>query len=89
MIPLAGCGVFLGLSALTITLLKNEGVAVFWANDVRLALLIGANLWSAWLALSIIRSYASSLPRRLMSFLVFGAALAAVDYSWFLRFWAW
>jgi len=89
LIPLAGCGVFLGLSALTITLLKNEGVAVLWANDIRLALLIGANLWSAWLAFGIIRSYAASLPRRAMSLLMFGAALATVDYAWFLRFWAW
>lgn len=89
LIPLAGCGVFLGLSALTITLLKSEGVAVLWANDVRLALLIGANLWSAWLAFGIIRSYVASLARQAMSLLIFGAALAAVDYAWFLRFWVW
>lgn len=89
LIPLAGCGVFLGLSALTITLLKNENIPVFWANDVRLALLTGANVWSLWLALGIIRSYASSWPRRLLSLLIFGSALAVVDYEWFLRFWIW
>lgn len=89
LIPLAGCGVFLGLSALTVTLLKNEGISVFWANDVRLALLVGANLWSLRLALGIFRSYASPWIGQLVGILVFGFALAMIDYAWALRFWVW
>lgn len=89
LIPLAGCGVFLGLSALTVNLLKNEGVPVFWANDVRLVLLAGANLWSLWLANAICRHYALPLPRRLPSLAAFCLALALVDYTWVLMFWIW
>lgn len=89
LIPLAGCGVFLGLSALTINLLKNEGIPVFWANDVRLLLLTGANVWSLWLANGICRHYAASLPRHLQSIAAFCLSLALVDYAWALMFWIW
>lgn len=89
LIPLAGCGVFLGLSALTINLLKNEGIPVFWANDVRFLLLAGANLWSLWLANGICRHYAAPLPRQLQSIAAFCLALALVDYALVLMFWIW
>ncbi|MEO5659341.1 MAG: 4Fe-4S binding protein [Polaromonas sp.] len=90
LIPIAGCGVFLGLSALTVNLLKNEGIAVFWANDVRFVLLAGANLWSLRLASGICRLlHASSLYRRLFALAAFFLALALVDYAWALMFWIW
>ncbi len=89
LIPLAGCGVFLGLSALTVNLLKNEGVPVFWANDVRLLLLIGTNLWSLWLAGGICRQYAASAWQRFAAVAAFAVALAMVDYCWALMFWIW
>ncbi len=89
LIPLAGCGVFLGLSALTVNLLKNEGVPVFWANDVRLLLLTGANLWSLWLANGICQHYTSSLRQRSFAIAAFCLALALVDYAWALMFWIW
>lgn len=89
LIPLAGCGVFLGLSALTINLLKSDGVPVFWANDVRFLLLAGANLWSAWLARDIGLRYEASWHQRLLALVAFGLALVWVDYSWWLMFWAW
>jgi hypothetical protein len=57
LIPLAGIGVFLGLSALTVTLLKAEGIATGWANDLRLGLLLLANAWSLWLAAGIVRQW--------------------------------
>ena len=52
LIPLAGCGVFLGLSALSVTLLRAEGFALQWIGFARIGLLAGAFLWSvlAWLA---------------------------------------
>ena len=89
LIPLAGCGVFLGLSALTVNLLKNEGVPVFWANDVRLLLLIATNLWSLWLAGGICRQYAASAWQRFAAVAAFAVALAMVDYCWALMFWIW
>ena len=50
LIPLAGAGVFLGLSATTLSLLRAEHVSLWWATDLRIAILAVANLWSAWLA---------------------------------------
>lgn len=89
LIPLAGCGAFLGLSALTIKLLKNEGVPVFWANDVRFVLLSAATLWSLWLASRICQQYAASRPRWLLALAAFFPAVALLDYTWALMFWLW
>lgn len=89
LIPLAGCGVFLGLSALTVNLLKSEGIPFFWANDVRLLLLTGANLWALWLATSICKRYASSLARCSFAIAAFCLALFMIDYAWALMFWIW
>ena len=89
LIPLSGCGIFLGLSALTITLLKNEGIGISWANDVRLVLLVAANAWSLWLALGILRGYPSSPLKRFFGLISFSLALAIIDYAWALRFWVW
>lgn len=89
LIPLAGCGVFLGLSALTINLLKSEGIPVLWANDTRLLLLTGANVWALWLANDIGKRYTPVVARRLLALAGFCVALAMVDYAWALTFWLW
>lgn len=89
LIPLAGCGVFLGLSALTINLLKGDGVPVYWANSVRLTLLIAANIWSVRLAYGIIQQYSPSAVLKAGSLMFFLASLALVDYAWALMFWIW
>jgi polyferredoxin len=89
LIPIAGCGVLIGLSAVTVKLLKNEGIPVFWANDVRFLLLVGASLWSLRLASGICQHYASSLRRRLFATSAFCLALALIDYAWALMFWVW
>lgn len=89
LIPLAGCGIFLGLSSLTVNLLKNEGFPVFWANDVRLLLLTGANLWAFWLATHICQRYTLSLARRSLAIAAFCLALLMIDYAWALMFWLW
>ncbi|MGV8898943.1 MAG: 4Fe-4S binding protein [Burkholderiaceae bacterium] len=89
LIPLAGCGVFLGLSALTVNLLKNDGIPVSWVGDLRLMLLIGASLWSFWLATGITRQYVASALQRCAALGVFALALALVDINWVLMFWIW
>ncbi|WP_293761662.1 4Fe-4S binding protein [uncultured Aquitalea sp.] len=88
LIPLAGVGVFLGLSALTITLLKEEGVGTHWANDVRLCLLALANGWSLWLGWRIVGRWTGGW-RRLLALPGLMLALAAVDASWGFMFWWW
>lgn len=89
LIPVAGCGVFLGLSALTVNLLKNEGVSVAWANDLRLVLLAGANAWTLWLALGIVQRYTTQPVRRAAAWLLTGTALLPVNVAWVLMFWWW
>ena len=53
LIPVAGIGVFLGLSAITLTLLRGEGIVLHWINPLRLALLVAASAWSLALAWQI------------------------------------
>ena len=46
LIPVAACGVFLGLSSLTVTMLKAEGIVLPFVAFLRAVLLIGAGLWA-------------------------------------------
>ena len=89
MIPLAGLGVFLGLSAITLTLLRGEGVFLPWINTLRLALLAGANAWSLWLAWCIVRHWGLGMGRALACTTIVLAALAWVDSAWGWLFWWW
>lgn len=61
-IPLAGAVVFVGLSMLTVTMLRAEGFALSWAPAVRVALLtlgLGASAWLLWRALAATGARAS------------------------------
>ncbi|WP_034294644.1 4Fe-4S binding protein [Herbaspirillum sp. RV1423] len=88
-IPLAGCGVFVGLSATTISLLRAEHWPVDWANDVRAALLTVTTLWSVLLAWKVIGQHTKAVPQRLLAMLPVIGALALVNYAWLLMFWIW
>jgi len=89
MIPLAGIGVFLGLSAITVSMLRGEGIFLPWINQARLALLAAANGWSLWLAWRILRHWGLGAVRALpgMGFML--AALLWVDSAWGWLFWWW
>jgi len=89
LIPLVGCGVFLGLSSLTVSMLRAEHIPVFWANPLRAFLLVGASLWSAWLLKGLADRYAISKFRYLLTTLSGLAAIASVSYAWYLLFWGW
>lgn len=88
LVPLAGCGVFLGLSALTVTLLRSEGLALRWVGDVRAALLVGASLWAIWLAWRVAGLSAKGGSRAVATLCVALAALLS-DAGWGLLFWGW
>ncbi|MBC7488735.1 MAG: 4Fe-4S binding protein [Glaciimonas sp.] len=89
MIPLAGCGVFVGLSATTVSLLRGEHFPVFWANDFRAILLVGTSLWSLWLAWCVTGRYTSAPIWRLLSMIPVITALSLVNFAWLLIFWVW
>lgn len=89
LIPIAGCGIFLGLSSLSATLLRAEGVQLAWVGPVRMALLAGAFLWSLALAAAICRRYAHSKVRYATALLAFGLGAAVANASPVLLFWVW
>ncbi|MRN65731.1 4Fe-4S binding protein [Brucella sp. 10RB9213] len=89
LIPMAGCGVFLGLSATTVTLLKAEDVPLAFVSDLRILLLLGAVAWSAWLLWSVTRRYTSSMARRLVATAMGALATGVAAFNWVLLFWIW
>jgi polyferredoxin len=88
LIPIAGCGVFLGLSALSVTMLRHEGLALTWVDSARVILLAGAALWSAWLAWRVSGLSARGISRALATACVVLAASFGVG-GWALMFWIW
>lgn len=89
LVPAAGAGVFLGLSATTLTLLQHEGVSVAWASAVRFGLLGVAMLWSLRLVWRITSSRSASRGYRLNALLL--VALGTIPYcaAWALFFAVW
>ena len=87
-IPIAGAGVFLGLSATTLSLIKHEGINTWWANDVRLLLLLVSSCAVAWLGFRILQLWTSGW-HLVLSFSAVLAALAVVNSAWGLMFWWW
>ncbi len=90
LIPLGGCSVFIGLFALTVTLLqKYANLGFVWINDFKALMLALSTIWSIWLAYKIIRQYSTSTWRTISSlcfmFIVFGI----INYSWLLVLHIW
>ena len=82
LIPVAGCGVFLGLFALTTTMLHAEGVTLPYLATARTILMAAACLWAIVLAWRICGLYARSLGARL-------AASGFMTAAAFVGFVAW
>ena len=87
LIPIAGCGVFLGLSSLTVTMLKVEGIELGFVAGVRLALLAGSGIWSGWLSWRIVGRYAKGRFIRLAAMLPQTVAIVIGNYAWASLFW--
>jgi len=89
LIPLAAAGVFLGLSAMTVTQLRMDGIDLPLLLPVRAAFLALATAWSLCLAWRISGLYAVSSLARGGATASVAAALAVADAGWFLLFWLW
>jgi hypothetical protein len=87
LLPVAGCGVFLGLSSLTVTLLRAEGFALGFVSPLRIALLAGAALWSSVLCWQIAGAHTRSRVRQAMAMLPSAGAIAIGVTTWALLFW--
>ncbi len=86
LIPIAGCGIFLGLSALTVTQLRADGIFVPYVSELRAVLLAGASLWSLWLALKVAELYTRARFRQALAVLCIAGIVATADAGWFLFF---
>jgi polyferredoxin len=89
LIPLAACGVFLGLSAITISILHGDGIDLPFVGLLRLALLIGAAGWCLLLGWKIAALYTPSVLRRLMATTGLAIAIGLGVGSWLLLFFVW
>ncbi len=89
LIPIAACGVFLGLSATTVSLLRAEGVSFGFLSLLRAGLLAGAAIWSVALAWAIAGRWSADGVARAAatSSVVIAASIGAL--SWVLLFWIW
>lgn len=87
--PLGGIGLFLGLSMMTLSQLRAEGIILPWLPVVRGALLALGLLWSAWLGLRLLRGAAPSGAHLAAAFMVWLLPLALVGSTWILVFYVW
>ncbi len=87
-VPLGGISVFLGLSALTISMLKAERLDLAWVPGARAALLVVALLWSGRLLWRLIGTEAA-LVRRVAAWAGLMAAAGLVVGSWVEMFFLW
>lgn len=85
--PTGAAGLFLGLSATTVKLLRYEGLELLWIGQVRIALLLLAISWSLWLGWRI--CYALPSNRRVIPMSTVLMSNSLLAYSWWLQFWAW
>ncbi|GAA3567908.1 4Fe-4S binding protein [Marinobacter xestospongiae] len=88
LIPLAGLGVFLGLTGITVTLLGNDGIRLGWVNEARATLLALGALASAVLAWKIAGGYATG-GRRMVAMVGPLLAILSILAAWWLMFWGW
>jgi hypothetical protein len=89
LIPLAGIGLFLGLSMMTVTHLRAEGAPLGWLPAARGALLAVGVLWSGWLGLRLLFDRAPNLQRAVLALPGLGLALSVAAAAWILVFWLW
>ena len=85
--PLGGAGLFLGLSATTVKLLRYEGLLLDWVQPARGALLVGAIGWCLWLAWKQLADTPLARHCAAWTCLLLGNGL--VGYGWWLQFWGW
>jgi polyferredoxin len=80
--PLAGIGLFVGLSGLTVGLAKGEGLQLHALPALRCALLGAGAAWSLWLAYAQLRTRARESHLAFALF-AFSLAVAAVLAAWY------
>jgi hypothetical protein len=88
LIPIAGCGVFLGLSMITVTILRQNGFDMLFVPATRALMLGGATIWSFWLAWQVLGLYATSTLRKFAALLPISLLLLYCCALWASLFWS-
>lgn len=89
LVPLAGVGLFLGLSMMTATHLRAEGVPLGWLPVARGTLLSAGAAWSAWLGARMIVARRAGLARTAASLMCWAVPASAVVLAWVAVFFVW
>ena len=89
LISVPGCGVFLGLSAITVTMLRAEGLTLGFVGPLRAALLGAAAIWSIVLAWKIAGVATANYPRRFAATFWVALAVSIGVANWVVYFWVW
>jgi len=85
--PLAGIGLFLGLSMMTANHLRAEGFLLTWLPWARGALLGLGVLWSLRLGFGLLRN--DSPIRQVAAFAFYAVAVTIIGIVWSLQFYVW
>jgi polyferredoxin len=86
LVPTAGIGVFLGLSMLTLTHLKAEGLPLAWVPALRGAVLAFGTGFSAWLGVRLLVPRLTL--RAVLAYAVYLLPLGLIDWLWRAVFFA-
>ncbi|NHZ73203.1 MAG: 4Fe-4S binding protein, partial [Nitrospirae bacterium] len=87
--PLAGLSIFLGLSSLTLSMLKAEHIELVDIPELRAGLLILAYVWSASLLWRLLIQHKVARWRQLAAFTVITGSASLVGLSWVMMFYIW
>jgi len=89
LIPLAGAGVFLGLSGLTVSQLRSDGIVLPFIGMLRALILTMATFWSGTLCWQVTGIYNQESVRRMLALSLIGLAMMLGVAGWILLFWIW
>ena len=90
LIPLAGINLFLGLSSLTVSMLRAERLDLAWVGGLRILLLLIAVLWTARLLWRMTGNYPQAdVGRRRAAWCVVMSGVSIISMSWLLMFFYW
>ena len=89
LIPLAACGLILGLFSTTVTIITADGFSLSWLSEIRALSIAGTFLWSGWLAARIFHARSGSAARTALATALFAVAMAAPVTAWSFLFWIW
>jgi len=88
-LPVAAAGLFLGLTATTVNLLRYSGFHVTGLSEARMVILASAALWSLSLFRRILSAHALSPIRNRLGLILFSLTLLPIVGAWGLIFWGW